>query len=163
MLIKYSVEFILCDCSRGNGILSSSLEKNISLMEKKNLDNPIKSGFYLQFCYNCRTKNVSPVLIPSSTNRRVDSFASFASNVCLQRKIFKCSLALSDSHNQSGDGNRPLNQQNMYVQRARSGNEFHSFGAANENDRHATIPYLANIANFKTELRVTYLFREYFS
>ena len=37
MLIKYSVEFILCDCSRGNGILSSSLEKNISLVEKKKL------------------------------------------------------------------------------------------------------------------------------
>ena len=35
MLIKYSVEFILCDCSRRNSILGSSLEKNISLIEKK--------------------------------------------------------------------------------------------------------------------------------
>ena len=41
MLIKKSVEFIRCDnkdssdCSRTNGILGSSLEKNISLIEEK--------------------------------------------------------------------------------------------------------------------------------
>ena len=41
MLIKQSVEFIRCDnkdscdCSRKNGILSSSLEENIFLMEEK--------------------------------------------------------------------------------------------------------------------------------
>ena len=41
MLIKQSVEFIRCDnkvscdCSRRNGILGSSLEKNISLIEDK--------------------------------------------------------------------------------------------------------------------------------
>ena len=41
MLIKQSVEFIRCDnkdscdCSRTNGILGSSLEKNISLIEEK--------------------------------------------------------------------------------------------------------------------------------
>ena len=41
MLIKLSVEFIRCDnkdscdCSRRNGILGSSLEKNISLIEEK--------------------------------------------------------------------------------------------------------------------------------
>ena len=40
MLIKQSVEFIRCDnkdscdCSRRNGILGSSLEKNISLIEE---------------------------------------------------------------------------------------------------------------------------------
>ena len=41
MLIKQSVEFIRCDnkdscdCSRKNGILGSSLEKNVSLIEEK--------------------------------------------------------------------------------------------------------------------------------
>ena len=41
MLIKRSVEFIRfddkvsCDCGRRNGILGSSLEKNISIMEEK--------------------------------------------------------------------------------------------------------------------------------
>ena len=41
MLIKQSVEFIRfdnkvsCECSRRNGILDSSLEKNISLIEEK--------------------------------------------------------------------------------------------------------------------------------
>ena len=41
MLIKQSVEFIRCDnkvscdCSRRNGILGSSLEKNISPIEDK--------------------------------------------------------------------------------------------------------------------------------
>ena len=41
MLIKKSVEFIRfddkvsCDCGRRNGILGSSLEKNISIMEEK--------------------------------------------------------------------------------------------------------------------------------
>ena len=41
MLIKKAVEFIICDnkdscdCSRGNGILGSSLDKNISLIEEK--------------------------------------------------------------------------------------------------------------------------------
>ena len=41
MLIKQSVEFIRsdnkdsCDCSRGNGILGSTLEKNISLIEER--------------------------------------------------------------------------------------------------------------------------------
>ena len=41
MLIKQSVEFIRCDnkvscdCSRRNGILGSSLEKNIFLIEDK--------------------------------------------------------------------------------------------------------------------------------
>ena len=41
MLIKQSVEFIrcankdTCDCSRRNGILGSSLDKNIFLIEEK--------------------------------------------------------------------------------------------------------------------------------
>ena len=41
MLIKKAVEFIRCDnkdscdCSRGDGILGSSLDKNISLIEEK--------------------------------------------------------------------------------------------------------------------------------
>ena len=41
MLIKKAVEFIRCDnkdscdCSRGNGILGSSLDKNISLIEER--------------------------------------------------------------------------------------------------------------------------------
>ena len=51
MLTKYSVEFIRrdnkvsCDCSRRNGILGSSLEKNISLIEEKLRPNLIKVSF----------------------------------------------------------------------------------------------------------------------
>ena len=50
MLTKYSVEFIRrdkvsCDCSRRNGILGSSLEKNISLIEEKLGPNLIKVSF----------------------------------------------------------------------------------------------------------------------
>ena len=60
ILIKQSLEFIRCGnkvscgCSRTNGILGSSLEKKTSLLSKKNLDNPIKTEFHRQFCYNCR-------------------------------------------------------------------------------------------------------------
>ena len=58
ILIKQSLEFIRCDnkvscdCSRRNGILGSSLGKNISLI-KENLGQSNKK-FHLQFCYNCR-------------------------------------------------------------------------------------------------------------
>ena len=47
MLIKQSVEFIRCDnrdscdCSRRSGILGSSLEKNISLIEENTIEPPM--------------------------------------------------------------------------------------------------------------------------
>ena len=48
---------VACDCSRRNGILSSS-ERRISLLSKKSSDNLIKSEFHLQFCYNCRVRGM---------------------------------------------------------------------------------------------------------